>query len=1104
LDVIKNTTTTKAFTPVIALVLIIFVALIFLSFRQTSELKATAALVAHTQEVIFHTASLSSRITDIETGTRGFLLTGQGAFLEPQEKSKLIIYKEIDELKQLTKDNSSQQLLTDSLLLYVKKKITFSDSSIALRKGKGMQAAILLVGSGGGKWYMDNIRRFLTRMQNAETSVLEQRKTANEKATALLDKIIGTIIIIILLLIGIFLRKTHLDITAQKKAEQNLEKSEERFGLLVSNVKDYSIVMLDPDGRIISWNSGAENIKGYQENEIIGKSFELFYTEEDARNGEPYYNLEMAREYGHFEKEGRRIKKDGSQFWANVVLTALKDEQGKLYGYSKITRDVTERKKNQEQLEFLSRQINQSNDSIYTVDTDLKIKSWNKGAENLYGFTQEEVLGKDPNTVLKTTITNKELDAAIETMAENDYWTGELQRQTKTGTAIYVHSSSSTVRDSENKITGYVAVSFDITAQKKLREQVNYLASIVEQSAEAIFSRGLDRKFISWNKGAEKLYGYSSEEVIGKTAAELGLTRLTNEEILALEKQLMETGRWEAEMNYYHKDGSVFFGAATGSSIKNEKGEEVSFNFIVKDISVRKQLEDQLKKSNEELEKKIEERTQEIYKNEKRFRALIENNSDIISLLDKSFRVFYRSPSASRIMGWTNEETAINDNKESIHPDDAERIENMIQELIKNPGKPVNGLFRKLHKQKHYVWLEGIAVNLLHDENVKAIVFNFRDVTGRMEAEAVIAETLKEKNIILESIGDAFFAVDKNWTVTYWNRVAETALGVLKQQIVGKHLWDIFSDSVDSLSYKKYAQAIATSQVVHFEDYYNALNKWYEISAYPSENGLSVYFKDITERKKTQQEILELNTRLEEKVTRRTKELLKANEEMEAFSYSVSHDLRAPLRAIIGFTAILEEDYSSKLDAEAQRITSIIKKNTLKMGHLIDDLLTFSRMGRQDIIKTTIDNNNLVSEIIGGMDNNGHAHSIEWAIHTLPCIKADINTIRQVWVNLISNAVKYSSNTHHPKIEIGSLKHKGQTAFFIKDNGVGFDEKYKNKLFKVFQRLHSAEEFEGTGIGLAIVEKVVSKHGGKVWAEAEVNKGAEFYFSLPENDEQIV
>jgi light-regulated signal transduction histidine kinase (bacteriophytochrome) len=227
-------------------------------------------------------------------------------------------------------------------------------------------------------------------------------------------------------------------------------------------------------------------------------------------------------------------------------------------------------------------------------------------------------------------------------------------------------------------------------------------------------------------------------------------------------------------------------------------------------------------------------------------------------------------------------------------------------------------------------------------------------------------------------------------------------------------------------------------------------------------------------------------------------ELKKTNAELEAFTYSVSHDLRAPLRGIIGFTAILEEDYSSKLDDEARRITTVIKNNTLKMGHLIDALLAFSRMGKQEIMKTQINTQSMVNEIVTELihQNNGHT-TIEWNIHALPPVNADINTIRQVWINLISNAIKYSGNKQQPNIEIDSESRNGQIVFSVKDNGVGFDQQYSHKLFKVFQRLHGPEEFEGTGVGLALVEKIVSRHGGKVWAKGEIDKGACFYFSLP-------
>jgi signal transduction histidine kinase len=241
----------------------------------------------------------------------------------------------------------------------------------------------------------------------------------------------------------------------------------------------------------------------------------------------------------------------------------------------------------------------------------------------------------------------------------------------------------------------------------------------------------------------------------------------------------------------------------------------------------------------------------------------------------------------------------------------------------------------------------------------------------------------------------------------------------------------------------------------------------------------------------------EFNQNLEQKVQERTAQLETANRELEAFSYSISHDLRAPLRSIIGFTSILEEDYASKLDEEARRITAVIRNNSMRMGHLIDDLLTFSRMGRQDIIKTDVHTDLMIEEAIKELVPENKTGRLSWIIHPVPNVKGDINALRQVWINLISNAIKYSGNRQQSRIEIGSFDEKGQVAFFIRDNGVGFDEKYKDKLFKVFQRLHSTDEFEGTGVGLAIVEKIISKHGGRVWATGEVDKGATFYFSLP-------
>ena len=222
------------------------------------------------------------------------------------------------------------------------------------------------------------------------------------------------------------------------------------------------------------------------------------------------------------------------------------------------------------------------------------------------------------------------------------------------------------------------------------------------------------------------------------------------------------------------------------------------------------------------------------------------------------------------------------------------------------------------------------------------------------------------------------------------------------------------------------------------------------------------------------------------------------NRELEAFSYSVSHDLRAPLRAVNGYSEILKEDYNDRLDDEGRRLIENIRYNTKKMGILIDDLLAFSRLGRNELQMKEIDMNELVETVINEI-RRSVACNPDILVDKLHNVKADYNLLCQVILNLISNAVKYSSKASNPRVEISSSKEKGEVVFSIKDNGAGFDMKYADKLFGVFQRLHSHEEFEGTGVGLAIVHRIITRHKGKIWAEAEVNKGATFFFTLQTN-----
>lgn len=244
----------------------------------------------------------------------------------------------------------------------------------------------------------------------------------------------------------------------------------------------------------------------------------------------------------------------------------------------------------------------------------------------------------------------------------------------------------------------------------------------------------------------------------------------------------------------------------------------------------------------------------------------------------------------------------------------------------------------------------------------------------------------------------------------------------------------------------------------------------------------------------------QVKAELERRVDERTAQLQATNRELESFSYSISHDLRSPLRAIEGFSTMLAEDYGAGLDQEGNRLLSVVRENTGKMNLLIDDLLAFSRLGRQAVKVADLDMDELVREVAEEIRNGPDAGRTRFHIQPLPGARGDRVLLRQVWSNLITNAVKYSSRAESPAVEIAGKLTAFETIYYIKDNGVGFDMEYYDKLFSVFQRLHRAEDFPGTGIGLAIVQRVVSRHGGRVWAEGKVNQGATFYFTLPREE----
>ncbi|MCX6164011.1 MAG: PAS domain S-box protein [Ignavibacteriae bacterium] len=642
--------------------------------------------------------------------------------------------------------------------------------------------------------------------------------------------------------------------------------------------------------------------------------------------------------------------------------------------------------------------------------------------------------------------------------------------------------------------TKSVASLLDITGRKeaemKLLQSSQELNSIYNTVGDIIFLVQVEDennyRFISVNKTFLNVTGLESSMVVGKLIRDVipepSLSFvLQNYQKVINQKKII---RWEESTMY---PSGLKTGEVSVAPVFDLDGKCTHLVGSVHDITERKTAENKLRES------------------ELRYRLLFEHNPVSMLIYERnSLQLIAVNEAFVRHYGYSYEQ-ALSMSLPDLYPDEQKIA---ITELANNiQGHAYAG-------EWNHVKANGTLIDIFatsHDiafknKNCRITVIN--DITEIKKAELALRESEEKYRTLFETANDAIMLMDKDVFVDC-NRKALELFVTTKEKIVGTHPADFSPDyQQDGMESKKKANIFIGNALNGSPQFFEWLHKRPDGSVFDAEvslnsividekNLVQAIVRDITERKRIEEEIRKLNEELEERVKERTSQLEESNKELEEFSYSVSHDLRAPLRAISGFSKLLNEDYYDKIDEDGKEYLIDIMNNSKRMANLIDDLLRLSRFGRKKIEKTEINMKELFISIFEDEREHVENKNIIFNISELPNTFGDYSLIKQVTINLISNAIKYSSKNPEPEIEVGSVTSKEENIYYVKDNGIGFNMKYVHKLFGVFQRLHNLEEYEGTGVGLAIVHRIINKHNGRAWAESEYGKGAVFYFALP-------